>query len=214
MDKPCRNRKGIQRRNGLAWLAAFGSPLLIVACSADFKHSAPTESPSPAARSVASPKQAEPGLKGIPADLCSRLAAVQSSSMLVSGKPTEVGDGISEKTCLWMSGTGGTLTSLTVTVSRYADLPAAREAYERNRSAADGRFGGAAPTTDLQLEGPVEKAYLQAFRIPSLGAAPEGVAALGALLANLVYKISIQAPGSDDARLKAIRTAFSLAQVP
>jgi hypothetical protein len=152
-------------------------------------------------------------LKSIPLDLCGRFTAAQLSSMMVSGRPTEHGDGLSEKGCIWFSTAGGDLSLLTVTVNRLSDQASARDLYAKNRAAADAQYGGAVKSADLKLAQSADAAYLQVYSIPGLGGSLDGVAALGALDSNLVYQISLQTPGSQEARVSAVKAAFVAAYV-
>jgi hypothetical protein len=133
--------------------------------------------------------------------------------MMVSGSPTEDGDGISEKGCIWLSTAGGDLSLLTVTVNRLPDRASAQDLFAKNRAAADAQYSGAAKSADLNLVQPGATAYLQVYSIPGPGGSKDGVAALGVLDSNLVYEISLQAPGSQKARVAAVKAAFAVAYV-
>lgn len=190
-------------------LASLGIVLLLAGCGGGHVDATvPATSPAPL-----SPSQAVTRLKSIPLDLCGRFTAVQLSSMMVSGSPTEDGDGISEKGCNWLSTAGGDLSLLTVTVNRLPDRASAQGLYAKNRAAADAQYAGAAKSADLNLVQPAATAYLQVYSIPGPGGSPDGVAALGALDSNLVYEISLQAPGSEEARVSAVKAAFGVVYV-
>jgi hypothetical protein len=188
-------------------LVALGA-LLLAACGGTTA-AAPATSPAPP-----SPSQIVTSLKSIPLDLCGRFTAVELSSMMVSGSPTEDGDGISEKGCIWLSTAGGDLSLLTITVNRLPDRASAQDLYAKNRAAADAQYAGAAKSSDLNLVQPVATAYLQVYSIPGPGGSRDGVAALGVIDSNLVYEISLQAPGSQKARVSAIKAAFGVVYVP
>lgn len=132
---------------------------------------------------------------------------------MVSGRPSEHGDGISEKGCIWLSTAGDDLSLLTLTVTRLPDRASAQDLYAKNRAAADAQYEGAAKSADLKLVQPAAAAYLQVYSIPGPGANLDGVAALGAFDSNLVYEISLQAPGSEEARVSAVKAAFAVAYV-
>jgi len=188
---------------------SLGLVLLLAGCAGGPRDAtAPATSPAPP-----SPSQPVTKLKSIPLDLCVRFTAAQLSSMMFSGRPTESGDGISEKGCIWLSTAGGDLSLLTVTVNRLPDQASAQDLYAKNRAAADAQYAGAAKSADLKLAQPADAAYLQVYSIPGPGGSLDGVATLGALDSNLVYTISLQAPGSQEARVSAVKAAFAAAFV-
>jgi hypothetical protein len=190
-------------------LASVGIVLLLAGCGGGrVDATVPATSPTPP-----SPSQTVTMLKSIPLDLCGRFTAVQLSSMMVSGNPSEDGDGISVKSCIWLSTAGGDLSLLTVAVNRLPDQASAQDLYAKNRAAADAQYAGAAKSADLNLVQPTATAYLQVYSIPGPGGSRDGVAALGALDSNLVYEISLQAPGSQKARVSAVKAAFGVAYV-
>jgi hypothetical protein len=190
-------------------LASLGIVLLLAGCGggrADTTVSA-------TATAAPSPSQTVMSLKSIPLDLCRRFTAVELSSMMVSGSPAEAGDGISEKDCMWLSTAGGDLSLLTVKVNRLPDRASAQDLYAKNRAAADAQYAGAAKSSDLNLAQPAATAYLQVYSIPGPDGSQDGVAALGVLDSNLVYDISLQAPGSEKARVSAVKAAFGVVYV-
>jgi len=190
-------------------LASLGIVLLLAGCGggrADATVSA-------TATAAPSPSQTVMSLKSIPLDLCRRFTAVELSSMMVSGSPAEAGDGISEKDCIWLSTAGGDLSLLTVKVNRLPDRASAQDLYAKNRAAADAQYAGAAKSSDLNLAQPAATAYLQVYSIPGPDGSQDGVAALGVVDSNLVYDISLQAPGSEKARVSAVKAAFGVVYV-
>jgi len=190
-------------------LASLGIVLLLAGCGggrADATVSA-------TATAAPSPSQTVMSLKSIPLDLCRRFTAVELSSMMVSGSPAEAGDGISEKDCIWLSTAGGDLSLLTVKVNRLPDRASAQDLYAKNRAAADAQYAGAAKSSDLNLAQPAATAYLQVYSIPGPDGSQGGVAALGVVDSNLVYDISLQAPGSEKARVSAVKAAFGVVYV-
>ena len=190
-------------------LASLGIVLLLAGCGggrADTTVSA-------TATAAPSPSQTVMSLKSIPLDLCRRFTAVELSSMMVSGSPAEAGDGISEKDCIWLSTAGGDLSLLTVKVNRLPDRASAQDLYAKNRAAADAQYAGAAKSSDLNLAQPAAIAYLQVYSIPGPDGSQDGVAALGVVDSNLVYDISLQAPGSEKARVSAVKAAFGVVYV-
>jgi len=190
-------------------LASLGIVLLLAGCGggrADATVSA-------TATAAPSPSQTVMSLKSIPLDLCRRFTAVELSSMMVSGSPAEAGDGISEKDCIWISTAGGDLSLLTVKVNRLPDRASAQDLYAKNRAAADAQYAGAAKSSDLNLAQPAATAYLQVYSIPGPDGSQDGVAALGVVDSNLVYDISLQAPGSEKARVSAVKAAFGVVYV-
>jgi len=190
-------------------LASLGIVLLLAGCGggrADTTVSA-------TATAAPSPSQTVMSLKSIPLDLCRRFTAVELSSMMVSGSPAEAGDGISEKDCIWLSTAGGDLSLLTVKVNRLPDRASAQDLYAKNRAAADAQYAGAAKSSDLNLAQPAATAYLQVYSIPGPDGSQDGVAALGVVDSNLVYDISLQAPGSEKARVSAVKAAFGVVYV-
>ena len=190
-------------------LASLGIVLLLAGCGggrADATVSA-------TATAAPSPSQTVTSLKSIPLDLCRRFTAVELSSMMVSGSPAEAGDGISEKDCIWLSTAGGDLSLLTVKVNRLPDRASAQDLYAKNRAAADAQYAGAAKSSDLNLAQPAATAYLQVYSIPGPDGSQDGVAALGVVDSNLVYDISLQAPGSEKARVSAVKAAFGVVYV-
>ena len=190
-------------------LASLGIVLLLAGCGggrADATVSA-------TATAAPSPSQTVMSLKSIPLDLCRRFTAVELSSMMVSGSPAEAGDGISEKDCIWLSTAGGDLSLLTVKVNRLPDRASAQDLYAKNRAAADAQYAGAAKSSDLNLAQPAATGYLQVYSIPGSDGSQDGVAALGVLDSNLVYDISLQAPGSEKARVSAVKAAFGVVYV-
>ena len=199
-------RSGSDPRTQSGLLAVLGA-LLLAACGGTTA-AAPATSLTPP-----SPSQTVTTLKSIPLDLCTRFTAAQLRSMMVSGSPTEDGDGISEKGCIWLSTSGGDVSLLTITVSRLSDEAGAQDLFTKNRAAADAQYAGAAKSADLNLGQPAVTAYLQVYLIPGPGGSRDGVATLGALDLNLVYEISLQAPGSQKARVAAVKAAFGVVYV-
>jgi hypothetical protein len=202
----CR-RSGTKLPLGQSGLLVVLGALMLAACGGTTAAAPPTSPVTP------SPSQTVTTLKSIPLDLCTRFTPVQLSSMMVSGSPTEDGDGISEKGCIWLSTAGGDLSLLTVTVNRLPDRASAQDLYAKNRAAADAQYAGAAESADLNLVQPAVTAYLQVYSIPGPGGSRDGVATLGALDSNLVYEISLQAPGSQKARVSAVKAAFGVVYV-
>jgi hypothetical protein len=199
-------------------LASLGIVLLLAGCGggrADTTVSATATAAAVSANATAapSPSQTVMSLKSIPLDLCRRFTAVELSSMMVSGSPAEAGDGISEKDCMWLSTAGGDLSLLTVKVNRLPDRASAQDLYAKNRAAADAQYAGAAKSSDLNLAQPAATAYLQVYSIPGPDGSQDGVAAIGVLDSNLVYDISLQAPGSEKARVSAVKAAFGVVYV-